>query len=60
MVELPFQQMQTLNDRQNRALAHDLHDHAHGLLIDTILQDKKATQTSQAVSTNTQFAGGQA
>ena len=46
--------------RQNRALAHDLHDHAHGLLIDTILQDKKVTQTSQADSTNTQFAGGQA
>ena len=46
--------------RQNRALAHDLHDHALGLLIDTILQDKKVTQTSQADSTNTQFAGGQA
>lgn len=48
--------------RQNRTLSNDLQDHAHGLLIDTILQDQKTvTESSQSVAANkAQYAGGQA
>ncbi len=48
--------------RQNRNLTNDLHDHAHALLIDTILQDQKATgeKVEQTATTKAQYAGGQA
>lgn len=34
--------------RQNRTLGHDLQNYSHELLIDTILQDQKSTQTTTA------------
>ncbi|GAA5016752.1 MotA/TolQ/ExbB proton channel family protein [Acinetobacter puyangensis] len=48
--------------RQNRTLSNDLQDHAHGLLIDTILQDQKhVAESSESVAANkAQYAGGQA
>ncbi|MCH4246948.1 MotA/TolQ/ExbB proton channel family protein [Acinetobacter populi] len=48
--------------RQNRTLSNDLQDHAHGLLIDTILQDQKhvAEHSEQVATSKAQYAGGQA
>ena len=48
--------------RQNRTLAHELQNYSHELLIDTILQDQKADQTSSAKVdvSKTAYAGGQA
>lgn len=48
--------------RQNRTLANDLQDHAHGLLIDAIVQDQDAVvDNAQAVNVQDkgQYAGGQ-
>lgn len=48
--------------RQNRTLGHDLQNYSHDLLIDTILQDQKETQTSSAKveMTKADLVGGQA
>ncbi|KAA8732771.1 MotA/TolQ/ExbB proton channel family protein [Acinetobacter qingfengensis] len=46
--------------RQNRTLSNDLQDYAHGLLIDTILQDQKSAVAEAVVNGKTQYAGGQA
>lgn len=50
--------------RQNRTLSQDLQDYAHGLLIDTILQDQpvagKADNAQTVADTKVQYAGGQA
>ena len=46
--------------RQNRTLAHELQNYSHDLLIDTILQDKTATQnTAVKGDATTAYAGGQ-
>lgn len=47
--------------RQNRTLANDLQDHAHGQLIDAILQDQDQLDTqdsSLSVEDKGQYAGG--
>ena len=46
--------------RANRTLSNDLQDHAHGLLIDTMLQQDSATQKIEAKSTQQGLVGGQA
>ncbi|MBH2000946.1 MAG: MotA/TolQ/ExbB proton channel family protein [Moraxellaceae bacterium] len=45
--------------RFNRGLAHDLQDQAHGLLIDTMLQQETAVKTETKV-TQQSLVGGQA
>ena len=45
--------------RFNRGLAHDLQDQAHGLLIDTMLQQEPSA-TVEVKATQQSFAGGQA
>ena len=44
--------------RFNRGLAHDLQDQAHGLLIDTMLQQEPSA-TVEVKATQQSFAGGQ-
>ena len=39
--------------RQNRTLGHELQNYSHQLLIDTILQDQKATQTTANTQADT-------
>ena len=47
--------------RQNRTLGHELQNYSHELLIDTILQDQKATQSTTVKAESTPaYAGGQA
>lgn len=46
--------------RFNRTLANDLQDHAHGLLIDTMLQQDSSTQKVESASTQNGLVGGQA
>lgn len=48
--------------RQNRTLSNALQDHAHELLIDTILPEQKAAVLANESSTSkhVQYAGGQA
>ena len=46
--------------RMNRGLAHELQDQAHGLLIDTMLQQESAAKKSDAQITQQTFVGGQA
>lgn len=46
--------------RANRTLSNDLQDHAHGLLIDTMLQQDSATQKLEVNSTQQSLVGGQA
>ena len=48
--------------RQNRTLSNALQDHAHELLIDTILPEQKAAALANESSTSkhVQYAGGQA
>ncbi len=48
--------------RQNRTLSNALQDHAHELLIDTILPEQKASAVANESSTakHVQYAGGQA
>ena len=46
--------------RMNRGLAHELQDQAHGLLIDTMLQQESAAKKSDAQITQQSFVGGQA
>ncbi|QIO04955.1 MotA/TolQ/ExbB proton channel family protein [Acinetobacter shaoyimingii] len=45
--------------RVNRTLSNDLQDHAHGLLIDTMLQQDSAAQKVEAKSTQQSLVGGQ-
>ena len=45
--------------RANRGLAHELQDQAHGLLIDTMLQQESA-QPAQVKTTTDNLVGGQA
>ena len=45
--------------RFNRGLAHDLQDQAHGLLIDTMLQQEPSA-TVEVKATQQSFVGGQA
>ena len=45
--------------RFNRGLANDLQDHAHGLLIDTMLQQDSSTQKVESASTQNGLVGGQ-
>ena len=48
--------------RQNRTLSNALQDHAHELLIDTILPEQKTAVLANESSTSkhVQYAGGQA
>ena len=46
--------------RFNRGLAHELQDQAHGLLIDTMLQQESAAKKSEEKVTQQSFVGGQA
>ncbi|PJI32757.1 MotA/TolQ/ExbB proton channel family protein [Acinetobacter pseudolwoffii] len=46
--------------RFNRGLAHELQDQAHGLLIDTMLQQESATKKSDEKVTQQSLVGGQA
>lgn len=46
--------------RANRGLAHELQDQAHGLLIDTMLQQESAAKKSDEKVTQQSFVGGQA
>lgn len=46
--------------RANRGLAHELQDQAHGLLIDTMLQQESAAKKSEEKVTQQSFVGGQA
>ncbi|WP_180190878.1 MotA/TolQ/ExbB proton channel family protein [Acinetobacter sp. YH01006] len=46
--------------RANRGLAHELQDQAHGLLIDTMLQQESATKKSDEKVTQQSLVGGQA
>ena len=46
--------------RFNRGLAHELQDQAHGLLIDTMLQQESAAKKSDEKVTQHSFVGGQA
>ena len=45
--------------RVNRTLSNDLQDHAHGLLIDTMLQQDSTTQKVEEKSTQQGLVGGQ-
>ena len=45
--------------RFNRGLAHELQDQAHGLLIDTMLQQESAAKKSDEKVTQQSFVGGQ-
>ena len=45
--------------RFNRSLAIELQDHAHGLLIDTMLQQDSSAQKAETVSTEKGLVGGQ-
>lgn len=46
--------------RFNRTLSNDLQDHAHSLLIDTMLQQDSSTQKVESASTQNGLVGGQA
>ncbi|WP_110974995.1 MotA/TolQ/ExbB proton channel family protein [Acinetobacter sp. WCHAc060042] len=46
--------------RVNRTLAHELQDQAHGLLIDTMLQQDSAPASAEAKATQSGLVGGQA
>ncbi|MCH4245999.1 MotA/TolQ/ExbB proton channel family protein [Acinetobacter gerneri] len=46
--------------RFNRTLANELQDQAHGLLIDTMLQQDSSEKKSENVVTEQRYAGGQA
>lgn len=46
--------------RVNRGLAHELQDQAHGLLIDTMLQQESAAKKPDEKVTQQSFVGGQA
>src|SRR5690606_10950429 len=46
--------------RFNRGLAHELQDQAHGLLIDTMLQQESAAKKSDEKVTQQSLVGGQA
>ncbi|WP_180037968.1 MotA/TolQ/ExbB proton channel family protein [Acinetobacter sp. YH16052] len=46
--------------RANRGLAHELQDQAHGLLIDTMLQQESTAKKSDEKVTQQSFVGGQA
>ena len=46
--------------RANRGLAHEVQDQAHGLLIDTMLQQESAAKKSDEKVTQQSFVGGQA
>ena len=46
--------------RFNRGLSHELQDHAHSLLIDTMLQQDSAPQKVEAKTAQESFVGGQA
>ena len=45
--------------RANRSFAHELQDQAHGLLIDTMLQQDSAAQKVEAKATQQGLVGGQ-
>lgn len=45
--------------RFNRTLTNDLQDHAHGLLIDTMLQQDSSAPKEQVKATDKVFVGGQ-
>jgi biopolymer transport protein ExbB len=46
--------------RANRGLAHSLQDHAHGLLIDSMLQQDSTAQKVEATKAQQGLVGGQA
>lgn len=46
--------------RVNRTLAHELQDQAHGLLIDTMLQQDSAPAAAESKATQQGLVGGQA
>ncbi|MGY6625383.1 MotA/TolQ/ExbB proton channel family protein [Acinetobacter johnsonii] len=46
--------------RVNRTLAHELQDQAHGLLIDTMLQQDSAPEAVESKATQQGLVGGQA
>ena len=46
--------------RVNRTLAHELQDQAHGLLIDTMLQQDSAPAAVESKATQQGLVGGQA
>ena len=46
--------------RVNRTLSNNLQDHAHSLLIDTMLQQDSSTQKVEVESSNKGLVGGQA
>ncbi|SPL69553.1 MotA/TolQ/ExbB proton channel family protein [Acinetobacter stercoris] len=46
--------------RFNRTLANELQDKAHGLLIDTMLQQDSSVKKSEDVATEQSYVGGQA
>jgi biopolymer transport protein ExbB len=46
--------------RFNRGLAHELQDHAHSLLIDTMLQQDSAAKSLEAKPAQENLVGGQA
>ena len=46
--------------RVNRTLAHELQDQAHGLLIDTMLQQDSAPAAAESQATQQGLVGGQA
>ena len=45
--------------RANRNLSNELQDHAHGLLIDTMLQQDSAAQKVDVKASQQEFVGGQ-
>ena len=45
--------------RFNRGLGHELQDHAHSLLIDTMLQQDSVAQKAEAAKTQQGLVGGQ-
>lgn len=45
--------------RANRTLSNELQDHAHGLLIDTMLQQDSAKQKAEEKSVQSSLVGGQ-
>ena len=46
--------------RFNRTLSNELQDQAHGLLIDTMLQQDSAPQKAESISAQERLVGGQA
>ena len=46
--------------RYNRTLSNELQDHAHSLLIDTMLQQDSSVQKAEASATQEGLVGGQA